>query len=34
MLDQLQKGESPDERSLADMIAIAFNILSHAAKRS
>ncbi|NWG07744.1 MAG: hypothetical protein HXY35_13790 [Chloroflexi bacterium] len=33
MLDQFQNGESPDQSSITSMVSIAFNILSHAAKR-
>jgi len=33
-LDQLQNGESPDQKSITNIISIAFNILAHAAKRS
>jgi type VI protein secretion system component VasK len=34
MLEQLQSGDQPDTKSLTNIISIAFNILSHAAKRS
>ena len=32
-LDQLQSGEPPDPKTLTNVVSIAFNILSHAAKR-
>jgi hypothetical protein len=33
-LDQMQNGNPPDPRSFANIISIAFNILTHAARSS
>ncbi len=32
-IDQLQAGNPPDQKSLTNIVAVAFNILSRAAKR-
>lgn len=33
-LDQLQNGNTPDSKSFSQLVTVALNILSHAAKRS